>query len=240
MTCSVPRPFTGADQDRAREAFRKAGHNGMRRLFSPSAWLVASAATLVVDVGSFEGVDLMAFMQRAGPLAKNVTVHTFEPVKATRLRLQHNVGNYSQIHIHPYALGDSTRAMCTDGTGDAATMRPIHMRGTCMPQRRVHMVDTWHVINSFGHSVDLLQLNCEGCELAVLHHMLKRAAVTRVVKSIEVQFHRSAVTEASYCTLDARLRALGYTLEYRFPYVWERWTLSSVIVNSRLGARASG
>ena len=227
MACTIPRPFTDAHHAHERVAFRRAGHNQIRRMFSPTTWLVASAATLIVDVGSYTGVDLIAFMKHAGHAADNITVHTFEPVLETRIVLQSNVHNYSQIHVHPYGLADISRAMCITGSGDAATLQPIPATRTmhrCSPERRARVVQAWRAFRALNRPIDLLQLNCEGCELQVLNSLLKQPTTPHIIRSIEVQFHRGAVSESAYCSIDARLRRLGYTLDYRFAYVWERWT----------------
>ena len=224
MLCEIKQPFKDADHARERAAFRNAGHNQMRLMYSPRTWLVAAAATTVVDVGSYTGVDLAMFMDRAGPLAANVTIHTFEPVWGTRAALKRRTRDYAQIMVHPYGLGASKDTMCIRGLGDGVALERITRKRPCLPNNRAFIVDAWTAIRKLPRPVDLLQLNCEGCELPVLTRLLKEKTLTQYIKTIEVQFHRPFVSESDYCMIDSQLRALGYNLEYRYTYVWERWT----------------
>ena len=71
--------------------------------------------------------------------------------------------------------------------------------------------------------IDLLQLNCEGCELAVLQRLLSLPSLAAALRVIEVQFHLAAVPPLQLCEIEASLRANDFRLVYRYPYVWERW-----------------
>lgn len=226
VICTLKTPFTDTDLAHARADFKKAGHNAIRHMFSPSTWLKVGVAALVVDVGSYHGVDLKAFMQRAGALADNVTIHTYEPVRATRNVLKATVALFPNIVVHPVGLGLINQRMCIDGVGDAALLRPLHMQTLCPVERRASVHNAWHELRSLSRPVDLLQLNCEGCEYPVLKTLMLYRSMARVVRAIEMQVHPRAVSARQYCELEARLRGLGYRLAYRHPFVWELWVSS--------------
>ena len=85
----------------------------------------------------------------------------------------------------------------------------------------IDMVDFRGVLAEFEY-VDLLHINCEGCEAPVLKTFLS-ASSTANVAAVEVQYHKVHVPLRVYCEIESSMRAHGYTLAYRYPYVWELW-----------------
>ena len=68
--------------------WQQAGADRMRRLRSPSSF---AGGEVVVDVGSYVGVDLVNFLRHA---PDDVAVHTFEPVEDYRRKLQQRVQRF--------------------------------------------------------------------------------------------------------------------------------------------------
>lgn len=230
--CTLAAPFTPAKQAAARADFAKNGHNEQRLLFSPDKWLTADSNALVVDVGSYTGVDLDGFARRVATLGANVTVHTYEPVPSTRRLLLERLAALARvprapaIHVHPFGLSDRDASMCVAGQGDAASLRATGAnprRGWCPPPERTRVADAWTALRRLGRTVDLMQVNCEGCELAVMRRLVSQPDVARVVRGFEIQFHANAVSVRDYCALERALERLGYGLVYRYPFVWELW-----------------
>ena len=53
------------------------------------------------------------------------------------------------------------------------------------------------------------------------------AAALGRIRSLEVQFHLDWGAQKDtkrYCDIEAGLQAAGYGLEYRHPFLWERWS----------------
>ena len=218
-TCTLHRPFTSADWSQTLTEYKAAGHNEMRRLFSPAAWLSTSTSALIIDIGSYTGEDIKSFLQRAGPLARNVSIHTYEPVPSMSAKLIRSMKLYRQVVVHNYGLGASTYSACIMGTGDG--VRLVRKNGMLRCSGRTEVVDVRHALSKYHRPIDLLQINCEGCEAAVLQRLLERPTPL-VIRAIEVQWHR-VNSEQTYCNTEAMLRARGYVMDYRYPYVWERW-----------------
>lgn len=192
---------------------------------------------MVVDVGSYIGVDLVTFLRHA-PV--NVAVHTFEPVPEYRTKLASRVkrlvkdDSASRLHVHAYGLGKSNHTACF--STKAASTDEVRT-GCSVPADIRDAAESLAMLPR----VDVMQLNCEGCEYDVLERLLEdgRAlsggeqlledgrALSGGVYSFEVQFHLDWGVQndtARYCRIETGLRAHGFRLDYRHPFLWERWT----------------
>ena len=101
-------------------AWQKAGGDKMRRLHQPQTF---RGGEVIIDIGSYIGVDLVAFLRHA-PDA--VAVHTFEPVERYRTKLAQRVRRFVKVHperllVHPFGLGSSNRTACFASTLAAST-----------------------------------------------------------------------------------------------------------------------
>ena len=206
-------------------AWQWAGADRMRRLRNP---LHFRGGEVIVDVGSYVGVDLVNLLRRAPP---TVVVHTFEPVVSYRERLQHRLRRFvrtgrERLRIHEFGLGRFNHTACFAATKAASTDEvPANAnRLTCESPSKI--VDAAVAFHSFSR-IDTLQLNCEGCEYEVLERLLQAPAALGVVREIEVQFHLDWGKQNSterYCRIEAGLRAASFDLDYRHPFLWERWS----------------
>jgi FkbM family methyltransferase len=199
----------------------------MRRLRQPQ-WF--KGGEVIIDIGSYIGADLVSFLRKA---PQNVTVHTFEPVAAYRTKLARRVhtlvhSGRGRLHVHPIGLGRSNHTACFASKRAAATDEVSADQAdssnaagsTCGAIR-----DAAATLQSFAR-VDIMQINCEGCEYDVLERLLEQPAVLQVVRSLEVQFHLDWGVQKNtsrYCRIESGLRSQGFRLDYRHPFLWERW-----------------
>jgi FkbM family methyltransferase len=206
------------------QAWQRAGADRMRRLRDPTHF---RGGEVLVDVGSYVGVDLVNFLRRA---PATVTVHTFEPVAMYREKLQQRVrrfvaSGHERLHIHAFGLGKSNHTACFAASKAAST---DELSGTsCNSPSEI--VDAAVALRQFP-PVDVMQLNCEGCEYEVLERLLESPAALATVRSFEVQFHLDWGAQkdtARYCRIEAGLRAAAFALDYRHPFLWERWSKRS-------------
>jgi FkbM family methyltransferase len=208
--------------------WQRLGADSMRRIRQPQ-WF--KGGEVVIDIGSYIGADLVSFLRHAPP---NVSVHTFEPVAAYRTKLARRVralvhSGRDRLQVHPYGLGGSEHTACFASSRAAATDEVRAHAGeskvadaSCDAQIR----DAAAALRAFTR-IDVMQINCEGCEYAVLERLIEQPAALSVVHSLEVQFHLDWGIQndtARYCRIENGLRSQGYRIDYRHPFLWERWT----------------
>jgi len=191
--------------------FRAAGYNKIKHFSHPDRFQPNS---VLLDIGSFVGVDIAKFMESG---RVDITIHTFEPVRTIFEKLQKNMRPFENVHVHFYGISNEDSSTCFAGDGDATRMVPVDSPD-CSEKGELRDIAT--VLNEY-ESVDFLHMNCEGCEYPVLKRLLTMK--TAAVRSIEFQHHMEVVDAGKYCELEELLVLCGYTLLYRYQGVWEHW-----------------
>ena len=193
----------------------------MRRLHQPSHF---KGGEIIIDVGSYLGHDLVFFLKSA---PRQVRIHTFEPVKSFRDALAARVQRLSlhdRLFVHPFGLGRSARTACFAGTLKGASSDELGSQCAAPSEIR----DVADVIHRNFTRVDIMQINCEGCEYDVIERLLNApaTAIDRI-RAFEVQFHLDWGPQNNtqrYCAIESGLRQAGFALDYRHPFLWERWS----------------
>ena len=197
-----------ADYD---DFFKKFGGDTAR--YSYHTYLTQNS--LVVEVGGYTGVDIKKMRQLYGPFRTLL----FEPVFHDEARL--NLEGLDVV-VYPYGLGATTRSTAFGIDGDAT--KPTK-EGKLAEIRRFGDVITELDITT----VDLLQINCEGCEWEVLESVLK-VEQRHIFHHIQVQFHASADWVENrlerYATIQDRLTET-HELLYDQPWIWQLWRSKS-------------
>ena len=88
------------------------------------------------------------------------------------------------VEVYPYGLGASTRSATFDIKGDST--RPTKDGQVAQIRRFSDVIEELSIVR-----IDLLQINCEGCEWEVLESVIDDKQ-THIFQHIQVQFHPSA------------------------------------------------
>lgn len=143
----------------------------------------------VVDIGAYIGDSSIAFA------SKGAKVHAFEPSPELLEFLQINIKNNNfqdQVIIHPVGLSNNEKVVS---------------RG----KRLFHFVDALDYFQKHHIGpVDLLKLDCEGCEFDLLYNreFLKQLQPRRIV----VEYHEGGGTDLSEWLADQ-----GYDIDWPEP-----------------------
>ena len=176
-------------------------------------------------------------------------VHAFEPSSKYRTTLTRRVRPWSQlVTVQPHGIGPTTSGGCFHVAGQNGIMSYVlpaddprcggaAKAASSAAAGSISILAAADLLQMFPRGIELLNVNCEGCELEVLRGLLHPAALPMLarVRGIEVQFHLNlgcargkgctskGVTTDDYCDIDARMRRAGCRLAWRYVYVWERW-----------------
>lgn len=143
---------------------------------------------VVLDVGAFRGEWSAAVLERA-PSAQ---VHAFEPVPASFGELERNLGGAAQLHRS--ALGSETGEAEMTAPDESPDWASLHVRdlsrfgveARSLGKVPVRTLDDFCAAHDLGH-VDLLKLDTEGNELAVLAGAA-RMLDSRAIDAIQFEF----------------------------------------------------
>ncbi|MGZ4372534.1 MAG: FkbM family methyltransferase, partial [Gaiellaceae bacterium] len=168
-----------------------------------------SAASVVLDVGAFEGTFTRRIRERFG-----CRVYAFEPVRRHYELLRQLEG--PNVRVFNFGIGATDRfetiAICGDGSSifrESGESETVEIRSL---ERVLAELELPYV--------DLLKLNVEGCEYEILEHLLDRGLAERF-EHIQVQFH--AILPDAETRRDTIRAGLADTHQptYDHPFVWE-------------------
>jgi FkbM family methyltransferase len=179
-------------------------------------WVTAArAATTILDVGANAGLYALA----AGASAPRAAIFAFEPVARIRAKLEANAAlNDFRITVIAAAASDRDGEGAMLDTGEAhelsATLDPT---GAVLAGKRAHVVsvpvvrlDTL-IANGTLPPPDLIKIDVEGHEPAVLRGLATQLATTRPTLFVEV------LTPAAAEQVDALVRPHGYVVHRLDP-----------------------
>ncbi|HST59011.1 MAG TPA: FkbM family methyltransferase [Longimicrobium sp.] len=194
-------------------------------VFAAAVTATVRPGDVCYDLGAHIGYYSLVMALRAGP---GGAVHAFEPYAPNAARLREHAARNADpsarapIHVHSCALADETgeRALVGAGDGDAvSTLSHLDgARGVLDPAWRTRFgafprqaVPVWRLDDWRAHTgappPDLLKVDVEGSELAVLHGARGTLAATRPV--VLAELHNAGL--AAEC--GAFLGGLGYTVQ---------------------------
>ncbi len=174
-----------------------------------------SADSIVFDLGGYEGQWASDIYAMYG-----CRVSVFEPVPAFAANIARRFRHNPRIRVFDFGLAARTEtgrmALAADGSS-------LHKTGSGSVE--VRMVDAAEFMRQENvAAIDLMKINIEGGEYALLEHLLDKGLAARI-RNIQVQFHDFVPdAEARMKAIQQRL-ALTHATTYQFPFVWENWSL---------------
>jgi len=192
-----------------------ANHTAFRSFDGDNARYAAHSyltkTSLMLEVGGFTGVDVLEMRKRFG----GFRVLLFEPV--FHREAQENLRN-EQVEVYPYGLGKTSREIFFDISGDGTHPSSGGLKGQVKSFTSV-------LVELKIDRVDLLQINCEGCEWEVLEAAIE---TIHVFHHIQVQFHQNADWVENklerYAKIQDRLTQT-HELVFDHPWIWQLWRL---------------
>jgi FkbM family methyltransferase len=175
----------------------------------------------VYDVGAYNGHWAARLVDKYDP-----HIIAFEVDPATLPELTSRFRNNHKVMICDYGLHnrDAVFELAQRGMGSTLFNEPFPPE-TPKPRVPVRVRDIASVLNELGpKSIDLMKINIEGGEFAVLDRLIESAWMSRI-RCLMVQFHEW-IDGAHYRRFRIR-RALRRTHdeEWNYAFVWEKWRL---------------
>lgn len=173
-----------------------------------------SPDAVVLDVGGYEGQWASDIVARYG-----CRIHVFEPVQEYASRIARRFERNPLVTVHPFGLSVCDERIRARLAGDSTS----HVRDRPGEDIEIELRSTDAVFRDLGlEQVDLMKLNIEGAEYALLDHLIETGLIHRIA-DLQVQFHDIGVDSAK--EVDRLRRRLAATHEptFVFDFVWENW-----------------
>jgi len=163
----------------------------------------------------------------------NCTIHMYEPVPRFYEELVTHWARYKKelgydASLHNYGMGRDNRTIFLSGE-DLKGQGTFGMEGNTEKDEiplEIRMASS--VIRSVGARIDLLHVNCEGCEWEMLENLIEARSVINNIRSIQFSSHFfSQVPDlvSRYCRIKKDL-AKTHNMVYGQSFGWERWDLN--------------
>jgi FkbM family methyltransferase len=179
---------------------------------------------VVVEIGGYTG----QLLKKLIPITGAKTYIVLEPVPSfyEKLKKQINESNLnSVVKTYNFGIGIGYKEMAVDIQGDGTSVFKSSSSKNTETIRIVNIVDFFVQIGVGCHSVDLLTINCEGCEFDILETLLSTNLIEKF-DHIQFQPHHAVTTQGDYVCRYCRLRELlarTHRVEYEYPHIWEAW-----------------
>lgn len=174
-----------------------------------------TADSLYVELGPSQGDVTEAFHDKFRP---QMLLLEPSPKRFDKRRSKYDI--YPNVELRNVAIGQrDANAFFVETTQGA------HVIESYASNAHPIRIETWATALEKRPNVDLLFLNCEGCEYVALTALTNSTVVSNV-QTIMVQFHKQFEDDASRkrCAIRKQLRKT-HKLVYQVTWVWEIWEI---------------
>lgn len=183
---------------------------------------------VMIEVGGNVGEDAQYYLDTYKP--KHYIM--LEPLKLLYRKLQQRFKNYTNAITYNVGLGKRNEKFMIKmegNIGDASSPFFGSGEGTCS-LKVINAIDFFSALGVGNFKVDLITINCEGCEYDLLETILSTDLVYHF-KHIQFGTHPTLKNLADpvrrYCQIQERL-SRTHKLTYQYKFTWETWKLKDI------------
>jgi FkbM family methyltransferase len=174
--------------------------------------------SVVLDLGAYTGTYTDNIFKRY-----RCNVYAFEPVKQFFNKLKSKYRKNDKVRTLNYGLGECDKDLTLYISGIATSTKNSGGRRT---ECKIMDIDDFLVTNNLSgpNSIDLMAINIEGGEYALLEYMIEKKLID-CVKAFQIQFHNfDYINNYKSRRLNIQ-RELDKThkLVYNYEFCWEKW-----------------
>jgi len=178
-------------------------------------------AKVIVDIGGNAGADVSHFVKKH-PGAR---IFTFEPVPEMFQSLQGRFRDNANVTVQNFGVSDTNaqREFVLDGVGSTGTDHNVNGKHVQVQLQDVDQVLSW-VQKETGQAPDLLSMNCEGCEYAVMQRMAETKWLAKV-SNVQLSWHVAGDVQdrvAKRCSVE-KLLWQSHARVFQSDFGWVGW-----------------
>ncbi|XP_046370418.2 uncharacterized protein LOC124144856 [Haliotis rufescens] len=177
----------------------------------------------VLEVGGYTGQD-------AAKLIKKYNPHylALEPVPRYYTILERRYKSNPKYKLFKFGLGKKDKTLLLNIDSDATSLfRAKHASNKTKKEvAYIHEIKGFFEhIGVYTNPIDLVTINCEGCEYELLELMIS-SEIVKYLKNIQFQFHLDlpgiASEKCRYCQITTLL-SRTHRRTFQYSYTWQSW-----------------
>jgi FkbM family methyltransferase len=173
--------------------------------------------SVVFDVGGYEGAWSQAIHSRF-----KSRIYIFEPIARFYKHISDQFKNFSNIDVYCYGLSNQNEKTSISINNDASSLF-----ADGVVHETVCIRDIAEVVQELNvNQIDLMKINIEGAEYPLLDRLIETGDIEKI-RDIQVQFHLFVPHARRHYAAIAKNLKKTHTLTWRYPFVWENWSLNS-------------
>ena len=156
-------------------------------------------------------------------------LHLFEPMPSFFKQLKSHWKSIPNAVLHPYGLGKYSRVINNVQEKGVSTFTMSEGTGKVSTE-----IKHPSAVKGFNETIDLLHVNCEGCEWELLEAFIASGKIPgiSIVQFGTHWFQQVPDIGHRYCSIDATLQKTHRKI-FQQPFGWERWqVISKTSINS--------
>lgn len=169
--------------------------------------------SIVIDAGAYEGNWAKHMHAKYGCI-----VLAFEPVAQFFAKASETCAHTDRITLFNCGLGDRFHQPEFGVQNDSSGI----FAGSPLKEKVIIMEAVPHLRQIHKGHFDLIKINIEGGEYALLEHFIKEDFLT-AFDNLQAQFHTCAPDWENRYAAIATALSRSHELTWREPFVWENW-----------------
>jgi FkbM family methyltransferase len=168
--------------------------------------------SVVYDIGGYRG-------EWAGPIFEkfHCYIEIFEPVNQFVTLLTRQFSGNSKVVVHPFGLAGRKSTAKINVDAEASSLFKNDSGSELI---HLEKASKW-----IRHDrVDLLKMNIEGGEYAVLEDLIEKGLIARF-ENLQLQFHTFAPNALARRKKLQKLLSKTHEMTFNYYFVWENWRL---------------
>jgi FkbM family methyltransferase len=165
----------------------------------------------------------------------NCEIHVFEPHPDffNVLNAEYKREKIENAHMHDYGFGGSTRTIHNIGSNGVGSFNMVDGKGKTGKSMKIRAAaEIWKELIPGDGTLDLLHLNCEGCEYELMESLIKANLISKI-KTIQIGTHKYKGIQnisSRYCNIVSVLTKT-HKADFQQIFGWDRWERTNAIVD---------
>ncbi|XP_061183056.1 uncharacterized protein LOC133191329 [Saccostrea echinata] len=179
--------------------------------------------SIVLDIGGNKGEDADAMIQAYHP----GTYLILEPINSLFTSLVEKFRGYKNVILYNFGIASKNDIFYVNVVGhggDATSVFTENKGGKC-ELRVFNTTDFMYRLGVQCLDVDLITINCEGCEFDILETLISSGLISRF-KHVQFATHPTLPhlerPVERYCEIQQKL-ARTHIIDYQYKFCWETW-----------------